>query len=118
MKIEKIEVTIFNTPSKKMNDTDGHTHPGPEHDTEQAMLTITSDDGHSDQRGISAVRACLSSQGQRTSGPSSLPGRTTRTGVDQRIERERRRSDAGDGPVRPGARWLEKGEARRGARRT
>ena len=47
MKIEKIEVTVFNTPSKKMNDTDGHTHPGPEHDTQQAMLTITSDDGHS-----------------------------------------------------------------------
>jgi len=47
MKIEQITVTTFNTTSKKVNDTDGHTHPGPEHDTEEAMLTITTDDGHS-----------------------------------------------------------------------
>ena len=47
MKIEKISVTVFNIKSKKVNDTDGHTHPGPEHDSEEAMLTITTDDGHS-----------------------------------------------------------------------
>ena len=47
MKIQQISVTVFNTPSKTVSDTDGHTHPGPEHDTQQAMITITSDDGHS-----------------------------------------------------------------------
>ena len=47
MKIKKISVTVFNIKSKKVNDTDGHTHPGPEHDSEEAMLTITADDGHS-----------------------------------------------------------------------
>ena len=47
MKIEKISVTVFNIKSKKVNDTDGHTHPGPEHDSEEAMLTITTGDGHS-----------------------------------------------------------------------
>ncbi len=47
MKIEQISVTVFNTPSKTVSDTDGHTHPGAEHDSEQAMLTITTDDGHS-----------------------------------------------------------------------
>ena len=47
MKIEQISVTVFNTPSKTVSDTDGHTHPGAEHDSEQAMLTITTDDGDS-----------------------------------------------------------------------
>jgi L-alanine-DL-glutamate epimerase-like enolase superfamily enzyme len=47
MKIEKIEVTTFKSTSKKVNDTDGHTHPGPEHDTTEALLTITDDEGNS-----------------------------------------------------------------------
>ena len=47
MKIEQISVTVFNTTSKKINDTDGHTHPGPEHDSQEALLTITDDEGNS-----------------------------------------------------------------------
>ena len=47
MKIEQISVTVFNTTSKKVNDTDGHTHPGPEHDSQEALLTITDDEGNS-----------------------------------------------------------------------
>ena len=47
MKIEKIEVTTFKSTSKKVNDTDGHTHPGPEHDTTEALLTIIDDEGNS-----------------------------------------------------------------------
>ena len=47
MKIQKIEVTTFQSTSKKVNDTDGHTHPGPEHDTTEALLTITDDEGNS-----------------------------------------------------------------------
>lgn len=47
MKIDRISVTVFNTPSKQVNDTDGHGHPGPEHDSELALLTITTDDGQS-----------------------------------------------------------------------
>ena len=47
MKIEKISVIVFKIKSKKVNDTDGHTHPGLEHDSKEAMLTITTDDGHS-----------------------------------------------------------------------
>ena len=53
MKIEKISVTVFKIKSKKVNDTDGHTHPGPEHDSEEAMLTITTDDVHS---GLSLIK--------------------------------------------------------------
>ena len=33
MKIEKISVPDFKIKSKKVNDTDGHTHPGPEQDS-------------------------------------------------------------------------------------
>ena len=47
MKIERISVTVFNTTSKKVNDTDGHTHPGSEHDSQEALLTITDDEGNS-----------------------------------------------------------------------
>ena len=47
MKIEQVSVTVFKTTSNTVHDTDGHTHPGPEHDSTNAMLTITTDDGHS-----------------------------------------------------------------------
>lgn len=47
MKIEQVSVTVFKTTSKTVRDTDGHTHPGPEHDSSNAMLTVTTDDGHS-----------------------------------------------------------------------
>ena len=47
MKIEHVSVTVFKTTSNTVSDTDGHTHPGPEHDSASAMLTVTTDDGHS-----------------------------------------------------------------------
>ncbi len=47
MKIEQVSVTVFKITSKTVQDTDGHTHPGPEHDSTSAMLTVTTDDGHS-----------------------------------------------------------------------
>ena len=47
MKIEKINVTEFTYTSTTVHDTDGHTHPGDPHDSSQAMLTITDDEGNS-----------------------------------------------------------------------
>ncbi|MEO1016720.1 MAG: enolase C-terminal domain-like protein [Pseudomonadota bacterium] len=46
MKIERVETVIFKTVSNKMNDTDGHTHPGPERETKGALLRLVTDDGH------------------------------------------------------------------------
>src|SRR5438094_9799562 len=45
MRIENITVRVFTHKSKTVRDTDGHTHPGPEHDARQALFTITADDG-------------------------------------------------------------------------
>ena len=45
MKVDNISVTVFSYKTSLVNDTDGHTHPGPEHDTDMAMLAIESDDG-------------------------------------------------------------------------
>ncbi|MBI21452.1 MAG: enolase [Chloroflexi bacterium] len=45
MKINNISVTVFSYKTSLVNDTDGHTHPGPEHDTEMGMLTIESNEG-------------------------------------------------------------------------
>lgn len=45
MKIVDIRPRVFVYKSAKMNDTDGHTHPGPERDAKGAVLTITTDDG-------------------------------------------------------------------------
>ena len=45
MKIDNISVTVFSYKTSLVNDTDGHTHPGPEHDTDMAVLAIESDDG-------------------------------------------------------------------------
>lgn len=45
MKIVDIRVRTFTYKSKRVSDSAGHTHPGPEHDVKGAMLTITADDG-------------------------------------------------------------------------
>lgn len=45
MKIETITTTKFRYMTNKVKDTDGHTHPGPERETQSALLTITADDG-------------------------------------------------------------------------
>lgn len=45
MKVDNISVTVFSYKTSLVSDTDGHTHPGPEHDTDMAMLAIESDDG-------------------------------------------------------------------------
>jgi L-alanine-DL-glutamate epimerase-like enolase superfamily enzyme len=45
MKITDVRSKVFVYKTDKMNDTDGHTHPGPSRDARQALLTITADDG-------------------------------------------------------------------------
>ncbi len=45
MKIVDISVRVFVHSSRQVKDSDGHTHPGPEHEVRRALLTITADDG-------------------------------------------------------------------------
>ncbi|HME26972.1 MAG TPA: hypothetical protein VKI44_37560 [Acetobacteraceae bacterium] len=45
MKIVNISVRVFRHISKQVRDSDGHTHPGDPHETRQALLTISTDDG-------------------------------------------------------------------------
>lgn len=45
MKIVDVSVRVFVHKSKQVKDSDGHTHPGPEHDVRRALLTVTADDG-------------------------------------------------------------------------
>ena len=47
MKIETVTVTRFKYTNNTVNDTDGHTHPGPESTATGALLTITCDNGSS-----------------------------------------------------------------------
>jgi L-alanine-DL-glutamate epimerase-like enolase superfamily enzyme len=49
MKIVEVTSKVFTYKTNKMNDTDGHTHPGPERDARSALLTITADDGSTGQ---------------------------------------------------------------------
>ncbi len=45
MKIVEVTSKVFTYKTNKMNDTDGHTHPGPERQAKMGLLTITADDG-------------------------------------------------------------------------
>ncbi len=45
MKIVDVSVRVFVHKSSQVKDSDGHTHPGAEHDVRRALLTITADDG-------------------------------------------------------------------------
>lgn len=45
MKIVDVTSKVFTYKTNKMNDTDGHTHPGPERQAKMGLLTITADDG-------------------------------------------------------------------------
>ena len=45
MKIESVNVTVFQHPTRRVSDSAGHSHPGPESMAKMAMLTITADDG-------------------------------------------------------------------------
>jgi hypothetical protein len=45
MKIESVNVTVFQYPTRRVSDSAGHSHPGPESMAKMAMLTITADDG-------------------------------------------------------------------------
>ncbi|MDF1513659.1 MAG: enolase, partial [Anaerolineae bacterium] len=45
MKITAITVETFTYPSWKVNDSEGHTHPGPEHTAHQSILSIHTADG-------------------------------------------------------------------------
>ena len=45
MKIESVNVTVFQYPTRRVSDAAGHSHPGPESMAKMAMLSITADDG-------------------------------------------------------------------------
>ncbi len=45
MKIESVNVTFFQYPTRRVSDATGHSHPGPESMAKMAMLSITADDG-------------------------------------------------------------------------
>jgi L-alanine-DL-glutamate epimerase-like enolase superfamily enzyme len=45
MKITDVTTTAFKYRSKVVRDTDGHTHPGEEHDASQVLLRIATDEG-------------------------------------------------------------------------
>lgn len=45
MKIVDITIETFNYKSKTVRDSEGHGHPGPEHDARQSLLTIHTDEG-------------------------------------------------------------------------
>lgn len=45
MKIVDVTVERFHYKSKVVRDSEGHTHPGPEHDATQSLLTIVTDEG-------------------------------------------------------------------------
>ena len=45
MKITDVSTTVFKCRSKVVRDTDGHTHPGEEHDASQVLLKISTDEG-------------------------------------------------------------------------
>ncbi|MEM7444848.1 MAG: enolase C-terminal domain-like protein [Pseudomonadota bacterium] len=49
MKIESLAVKRFRHKTNTVSDSDGHAHPGPESETTSALLTITTDTGHSGQ---------------------------------------------------------------------
>ena len=45
MKIADVKVETFRYRSKIVRDSDGHGHPGPEHDATQSLVTIRTDEG-------------------------------------------------------------------------
>jgi L-alanine-DL-glutamate epimerase-like enolase superfamily enzyme len=45
MKIAAVSVQQFRYTSNVVRDSEGHGHPGPEHDATQALLSVTTDDG-------------------------------------------------------------------------
>lgn len=47
MKIESVRGTLFHYPTRRSVDAAGHAHPGPESRGQMAMITVTTDDGHS-----------------------------------------------------------------------
>ncbi len=44
-RITDVSVRSFRYKTKTVRDSDGHTHPGPEHDARQALLTVAASDG-------------------------------------------------------------------------
>ena len=45
MKIVDMHVRTFTYPSRVVRDAEGHSHPGPEHEATQSLLTVITDDG-------------------------------------------------------------------------
>ena len=52
MKIVDVVTEVFGYKSKTVRDSDGHTHPGPEHDARQSLLKIVTDEGYNVQKEI------------------------------------------------------------------
>ncbi|WP_319410537.1 mandelate racemase family protein [uncultured Cohaesibacter sp.] len=46
MIITDVSATVFLTTTRRHSDSAGHGHPGPAHQVQQAMLTISTEDGH------------------------------------------------------------------------
>ena len=57
MKIESVNVTVFQYPTRRVSDSAGHSHPGAESMAKMAMLTITADDGAQGFSGVQIGRA-------------------------------------------------------------
>ena len=45
MKIKSVDVKRFSYTSEVVRDSEGHAHPGPEHEATEALVTITTDEG-------------------------------------------------------------------------
>ena len=45
MKLIDARVETFNYKNRTTRDSEGHTHPGPEHDARQTMLRLVTDEG-------------------------------------------------------------------------
>ena len=45
MKIVDVKTQTFKYKSNQVSDSEGHGHPGPEHDATQTLLTIVTDEG-------------------------------------------------------------------------
>ena len=74
MKITDVQTIRFKYTSNTVRDTDGHGHPGPEHEATETLLKITTDEGaegHWFGANPSACAAKSMEAAQQTSTPSA-----------------------------------------------
>ena len=62
MKITDVTVQVFAYRSNVVRDSEGHGHPGPEHDAQQSLITITTDEGVSGHAFGSILESALHNQ--------------------------------------------------------